>query len=68
MMKKHNFMGFRLIISGKLGKALLTRGHTIRICYGTTTSGSLYLKLLFKYVTVSTDSGVFGVSLYIYYR
>lgn len=67
MKRYYRFAGFLLVVSGKLGRDLLTRGHTVRLRYGITTTGMISLRLSFKYITVSTYSGVFGISAYVYY-
>lgn len=68
MQRNYGFIGIKLIVAGKLGKKLLTRGNIVKIQYGITTSGRNNIKVLFRYRVASLYIGLFGISLYIYYN
>jgi hypothetical protein len=55
-----------IILDGKLGRRLLTRGQTVRLRLGVTAKGISNNNVVFRYTTVSTDTGIFGLAIYYY--
>lgn len=63
----YNLRGFKLIMSGKFGRALNVRARVERIIIGKTSAGLRNVKIMQEFKTISSASGAFGIFLSFYY-
>lgn len=62
------FSGIKILFRGKLGWRLLTRKKTFKLILGSVGSNSQFYNCIYRYSTVSTDTGVFGLSIFFFYK
>ena len=62
------FAGIKILFRGKLGWRLLTRKKTFKLILGSVGSNSQFYNCIYRYNTVSTDTGVFGLSIFFFYK
>lgn len=63
-----SFSGIKILFRGKLGWRLLTRKKTFKLVLGSVSSNSQFFNCIYRYGTVSTDTGVFGLSIFFFYK